>query len=181
MDPTNRWGVPGVCLDFKAVRGPKTRDAFMQHGCNVPEVYGDPALLFPFLHKPRKLQLPKVDLCLIPHIDDLWNGFPWWRDINGTSLLSRFTYLDHQLANSTKVVRVIDIRTPDAATFIDVLASCSLVASASLHGLILAEAYNVTWSWVRLREKHEAAFKYHDFFMSVGIDPIATNVSIIFV
>lgn len=113
-------------------------------------------------------------------MDDLYNDFPWWKERNGTSLTRRFSHVDYQTTNNnrTGAVRVIDIRNPDAAAFIDTLVSCKLVASASLHGLILAEAYNVTWSWVRLRDKHEAAFKYHDFFVSVGIDPTTANVSI---
>lgn len=136
----------------------------------MPEVYGDPALLFPHLYTPEKLQLPTADICLIPHMDDLYHEFQWWKKMNGTSLNHRFSYLDHY-TNSSKVVRLLDIRTPDAAAFIDILATCDIVASSSLHGLILAEAYKITWSWVQLHDKHEADFKYHDFFLSVGIDP----------
>lgn len=159
------------------MRGPKTRDKYIAAGCNVPEVYGDPALLFPYLYTPKKLNLPDSDLCLVPHIGDLGEDFPWWTEKNGTSLIPRFTYYDHHTKNKNKVVRVIDIRTPDAAAFIDLLASCKLVASASLHGIILAEAYNITWSWIRLRDKHEDPFKYNDFFLSVGVDKTHARVS----
>ena len=160
----------GVCFDFRAVRGPKTRDTFIEEGCNVPEVYGDPALLFPYLYTPKKLSLPEPDLCLVPHVGDLAKGFPWWTEMNGTSLIPRFTYYDHHMKDENKVVRVIDIRTQDAAAFIDLLATCKLVASASLHGIILAEAYNLTWSWIMPRIRGDVPFKYHDFFLSVGID-----------
>lgn len=141
----------------------------------MPEVYGDPALLFPHIYQPKKLNLSNADICLIPHIGDLGNDFPWWMELNGTSLIPRFTHFDHHANNQT--LRVIDIRTPDAAAFIDLLATCDLAASASLHGIILAEAYNKTWSWVRLRDKGEDPFKYNDFFLSVGIDKVSTRVS----
>lgn len=72
---------------------------------------------------------------------------------------------------------MIDIRTPDAAEFIDTMMTCKLVASASLHGMILAEAYNLTWSWIRLRDKSEQPFKYNDFFESVGISKGDVKVS----
>lgn len=149
----------------------------MLRGCNVPEVYGDPALLFPYIYTPKQLELKKADLCLVPHMGDLANDFPWWDDeLNSNSSLSqRFTYRDHTTNN--KLVRVIDIRTPDAAEFIDLMMTCKIVASASLHGIILAEAYNLTWSWIRLRDKAEQQFKYHDFFLSVGIDKNSTRVS----
>eukprot|EP00804_Cyclotella_cryptica_P022084 CCRYP_011570-RC/>CCRYP_011570-RC protein AED:0.04 eAED:0.04 QI:408/1/1/1/0.66/0.5/4/363/440 len=177
-----KWGAKGVCFDFRAVRGPKTREKYTKMGCNVPEVYGDPALLFPYVYNPRKSIDPDVDLCIVPHMGDLANEFDWWKKNNGTSLLKRFSYFDHQIlgedsANATRV-RLLDIRTPDAAAFIDTLSTCKLVASASLHGLILSEAYNITWSWIQLRDKHEASFKYNDFFLSVGINPDDAKVCI---
>lgn len=170
-----RWKTKGVCFDFRAVRGPKTRDKFIDQGCNVPEVYGDPALLFRYLYEPKKLNLSVADLCLVPHLGDCGEDFPWWTNLNGTSLIPRFSYYDHRAKNQT--VRVLDIRTPDAAAFIDLLSTCKLVASASLHGMVLAEAYNITWSWVRLRQKYEDPFKYNDFFLSLGIDKSGARVS----
>lgn len=116
-----------------------------------------------------------ANLCLVPHLGDLAENFPWWSELNGTSLIPRFTHFDHRTKNQT--VRVIDIRTPDAAEFIDTMMTCKLVASASLHGMILAEAYNLTWSWIRLRDKSEQPFKYNDFFESVGISKGDVKVS----
>ena len=58
----------------------------MKHGCNVPEIYGDSALLFPYLYDPRpKVQLdPSIDMRIIPHMDDFsparrseWGGNEW--------------------------------------------------------------------------------------------------------
>lgn len=84
--------------------------------------------------------------------------------------------INHQTDNH-KTVRVIDIRSQNVASFVDILATCKLVASASLHGIILAEAYNIKWSWVRLMDKFERQFKYHDFFLSLGIEIKDAKVS----
>ena len=184
-----RWGVGGLCFDFRAVRGPKTREVFMKHGCNVPEIYGDPALLFPYLYDPRpKVQPdPSIDMCIIPHMDDFSSAgrFEWWGEMNGTQdLSSQFTYIDHifpsNIGPSTAVhkVRLIDIRTTDAAAFINIIITCKRISSASLYGLILAEAYSITWSWVKLNSKTEKEFKFHDFFLSVGIKPESVKVSV---
>ncbi|KAL9183001.1 hypothetical protein ACHAXT_004788 [Thalassiosira profunda] len=154
---TNRWEVGGVCFDFRAVRGPKTRNAFMKHGCNVPDIYGDPALLLPYIYDPRPKILPdpSVDLCIVPHMDDYFPGerSSWWQNMNGTKdISSRFSFIDHTYHKESDytmgTLRLIDIRTPDAATFIDAINTCGLVSSSSLHGLIIAEAYGIKWSWL---------------------------------
>lgn len=171
-----KWGVAGTCFDFRAVRGPKTREAFSKLGCSIPDVYGDPALLMPYLYNPRVSQ--DIDLCIIPHMDDLLAGrFGWWTANGFESLQSRFDFIDHKMVGRT--LRVIDIRTPDAGEFIDFIKSCKNIASGSLHGIILAEAYGINWSWIRLTEKmFEKDFKYHDFFLSVGVDPSSVRVRV---
>jgi hypothetical protein len=166
-----KWGVPGVCFDYHAVRGPKTREVVAKFGCHVPEVYGDPALLLPYFFDPRSYTPidASIDLCVIPHLGDFRDA-PWLGRDGIPDLTSRFGSTDVTLDGHG--VRVLDIRTPDAGAFLSLLVTCPLVASASLHGLILAEAYHITWSWVQLKRKSEGAFKYHDFFRSVGLDPV---------
>jgi hypothetical protein len=174
-----KWGVGGVCFDFRAVRGPKTREVFLKHGCNVPDIYGDPALLLPYFYDPRPyIKVDQtIDLCMIPHMGDYSSieRFEWWWSLVESSppdISSRFGTIDLTATNQAGgTVRLIDIRTPDAASFVNILSTCKRVASASLHGIILAEAYEIPWSWVQLSRKVEKDFKYHDFFLSVGISP----------
>jgi len=67
---------------------------------------------------------------------------------------------------------LLDIRTDNIAMFLSALTRCRAISSASLHGLIFAEAYGIPWSWVQLalnnNRKSEGRMKYEDFFLSVG-------------
>jgi pyruvyltransferase len=65
-------------LDVRAVRGPRTRSFLVERGINVPEVYGDPALLQPLL-MPELLSVPKkYTVTVVPNFNDLKLN-PAWR------------------------------------------------------------------------------------------------------
>ena len=54
---------------------------------------------------------------------------------------------------------------------IDQICSCEYIASSSLHGIIIAETYEVPNLWIELYGKLLGGhFKFHDFFMSIGHD-----------
>lgn len=134
---------------FRAVRGPYTRQALVNKGYRVPEVYGDPALLFPkYFRFPSE---KKFLLGIIPHY------------VEYDFLTSRALLTDD--------VCVIDLR----GSPFDILRrinECEYVASSSLHGLILAQAYNVPSYRITLTDKiYGDGIKYLDYFGSVGIAP----------
>jgi len=133
--------------EIHAVRGPLTREILLQHGYRCPDVYGDPALLFPIIYPKKKRK--RYKLGIIPHYKDK----------------------DDEFINKIKrdnEILVIDINSK-ILKFVDQVLSCELIASSSLHGLILADAYNIPSIWIKMSDKIIGAdFKFQDYFLSVG-------------
>lgn len=131
-----------------AVRWPKTREKLLELGIYCPEVYGDPALLLPKIYTPKVPK--KYKLGIIPHYVDKQN-----------LLLDKF--------KDNKDILIIDVKNPNHFEFIDLLYSCEKIASSSLHGLIVADAYNIPSLWIELSDKVKGnGFKFLDYFESVG-------------
>jgi len=128
-------------LDVRAVRGPLTRE-FLMKNFNIacPEVYGDPALLFPYLFPELvRSEVPLYDYIVIPHYKEL-SMFPKEGQ-------------DH----------IVYPTEPWDVVVRKILAS-KLVISSSLHGVIVAEAYGVPARLLRVTEK-ESLFKYTDYYL----------------
>ncbi len=134
-----------------AVRGPLTRDYLLERGIQCPEVYGDPALLVPYIYSPKVEK--KYKLGIIPHYSDY-----------DTPVLDKF--------KNNEDVLFIKMEGYDKWTdVIDGILSCEKIVSSSLHGLIIAEAYGVPNLWAEIKgELLGGHFKFHDFFMSIKRD-----------
>ncbi|MCM1070057.1 MAG: polysaccharide pyruvyl transferase family protein [Bacteroides sp.] len=134
--------------EIRAVRGPLTRNKLLGMGYDCPEVFGDPALLIPLHYKPAIKK--KYRLGIIPHFHDL----PKVRTL---------------FENQTDI-KLIDIRNyNDWHDFIDEILECEAIASSSLHGLIMAYAYDIQNVWVEFQQGvRRDRFKYDDFFASIG-------------
>lgn len=67
-------------------------------------------------------------------------------------------------------LRIIDVRQDDPWDVVAQIAGCEMVLSASLHGLVVADAYGVPNIWVAASDwmATEGAFKFQDYFASVG-------------
>lgn len=138
-----------------AVRGPLTRKRLINLGKNCPEIYGDPALLFPKFYTPKQTD-KKYKIGIIPHYIDKDNPF-------------------FETIKDRNDVLIIDI-TQDKFKFIDEINSCEIIFSSSLHGIIASDAYGVPAFWIEFSDKViGAGFKFKDYFLSVNrplIDPI---------
>lgn len=128
-----------------AVRGPKTRARLLELNVECPPVYGDPALLFPKYYHP---DIPKkYELGIIPHYADKHN-----RNLE-------------RLKNADTLI--LDIEA-GLFEFPKQMLACKRIASSSLHGLILADAYDIPNVRVRFSDKIKGGdFKYEDYFLSV--------------
>ena len=133
---------------FVAVRGPRTRKRLLELSYEVPEVYGDPALLLPkFI---SNTVTKKYALGIIPHYVDY------------ASVLEQFK------ADST--VKVINLMTDDVVkTTLEIL-ECKQIISSSLHGVIVSHAYEIPALWVKFSTKLAGDnIKFYDYFESLDI------------
>jgi pyruvyltransferase len=143
---------------IEAVRGPLTRDKLLAMQLPCPEVYGDPALVFPNFYVPEHRCTYKLGI--VPHYVD--QGSPLLRRLRADPSVRvidvSLTRLAYYLARNSKYHRLIDE-----------ICMCETIISSSLHGLILADAYGVPAHWVKLSENVVGGgFKFMDHAGAVG-------------
>ena len=141
-----RWAMPQFArkklkLDVRAVRGPLTREVLMELGYQVPEIYGDPAILLPLFFTPLHI-VDKKEFVVIPHESH---------------------YKEYQ----NKTYPVLSTLTNDWRGFIEGICSAKLVISSSLHGIIIAEAYGIPAVFLDETENSDQ-LKYDDYYQSTG-------------
>lgn len=133
-----------------SVRGPLTRNVLLKRGWDVPEIYGDPALLFPKIYNPKVEKKYKIGL--IPHCVDFYS-------------LEGLKAINHVESLGIKIINV----TAGIYEFIDQIKECEYVISSSLHGLIAADAYQIPNHRVKISNLLLGGdFKYLDHYSSVS-------------
>lgn len=140
---------------FLAVRGPQTRKHLMDQGYEVPEVYGDPALLLPEYYNPKIKKAYKVGV--IPHYRDFKKVNEFYRD--------------------QESILLIDLMTNDVEKITDLFLKCDKIVSSSLHGIIVAHAYRIPAVWQKFSDDvFGDDIKYQDYFESVNIKPYLPEI-----
>lgn len=130
-----------------AVRGPLTREVIIRQGLSCPAVYGDPALLYPRFYRPSVER--RHALGVVPH----------YADVDHPQLLRLRERGD---------VHVIDILA-GVREVADQICSCDAIASSSLHGMVLADAYGIPSRWIRFSDRVEGSgFKFEDYLAGVN-------------
>jgi pyruvyltransferase len=149
------WG--GGCIDQNhisarpnkvfAVRGPLTRHELLSKGIECPPIYGDPALLMPYITDYKRKE-PKYKYGLIPH----------YADEN-----------EIQVKNLKKQgVKIIDI-CGGLEKFIEDIMDVEFILSSSLHGLIAADAWGIPNARVIIKGTlYGGHFKFIDYCLSVN-------------
>jgi pyruvyltransferase len=127
-------------VDVRAVRGPLTAEFLAQRGVDVPEVYGDPALLLPHLFAGCLHASKRRAHVFMPHLHDLAHT-AGWPDV-----------ISPRLPWSRCLLSILDAR---------------FVMASSLHGLVVAEAFGIPARYVRLSDA-EDLFKYQDYVLGTG-------------
>lgn len=127
-------------LSVHAVRGPLTAEFLRKRGIDVPDVFGDPALLLPLLFKNRFHPRPAEDYVVVPNLHDI-------------GLVETHPRFVSPLWGWNTVIKAI--------------LNARLVLASSLHGLIVAEAFGIPARYVRLSQT-EDLFKYKDYYFGSG-------------
>ncbi|HSW22478.1 MAG TPA: polysaccharide pyruvyl transferase family protein, partial [Burkholderiaceae bacterium] len=144
LDPHTR----SLCRFF-GTRGPLTRDAL---GLAHDTVLGDPGLLAPLMHHPTPAPDVEGRTVCIPHVQD---------QRSDAELLA--------LSGADLVLRpLVRASEADLRRMLDRIASAQFVLSASLHGAIVACAYErrfAFWDNGHL----DVEFKWRDFAASIGV------------
>jgi len=135
----NKKDYPFKQIDIRAVRGPLTRNFLLELGFEVPEVYGDPALLLPYFF-PEFKKNPIREYLIIPHISEM-----------------HFFRPDPHVAYPTEPWHQI----------VQKIVESKKVISSSLHGVIVAEAFGIPAILLRLTD-HEPLFKFIDYYQGTG-------------
>ena len=135
-------------VDVRAVRGPRTAAVLRSFGNDVPDVFGDPALLIPHLWSDEELGIERGTggVVLMPNYNDV-RSWP-----------------EHALSPRG-----------DALTRVRQLASAERVVASSLHALVIAEAYGIPA--VPVASSKEPPFKYEDYYQGTAreLPPLAAD------
>ena len=129
-------------LDVRAVRGPLTAEFLRKKGIATPAVFGDPAILIRDLLSKRFQGNPlrALPVVFVPNLHDLPHMKGW-----------------------ENVVSPLD----PWATVIDRISRAQHVVSSSLHGLIVADAFGIPCTYLRMSEE-EHLLKYEDYVLGSG-------------
>ncbi|WP_172829032.1 GT-D fold domain-containing glycosyltransferase [Paraoerskovia marina] len=139
-----------------AVRGTETRSELVSKlGWEVPEVYGDPALLLPRFYT-AKPAAQSGRIAVVPH----------------------YVHVKHLPSSLGDGSVVVDVAS-DLESVVDTIAQADVCISTSLHGIIIAQAYGVPWIWLRVVDHPLGgdAFKFRDFFSTID-DSQASTVAV---
>lgn len=128
-------------LDVRAVRGRRTAEYLTRMGVDVPEVYGDPALLIPRLF-PEVREWAKTKTRKIAVVPN-FNEQKRYRSIPG---------FVSPLGDPMKVIRAI--------------AQSETVVGSSLHAIVIAESLGI--QALAFESGVEPSFKYEDYFTGTG-------------
>lgn len=133
-------------LDVRSVRGPYTAKFLRDHfQMDVPEIYGDPALLFPyFFPEFKKRSNPSREYSIVLHYSDL-KTFP-----------------------KSNYEQVMDTSQPWYEIVEQILDS-KFIVSTALHAIVIAEAYGIPARLLRVSESpHNNILKYKDYYSGTG-------------
>lgn len=137
--------------DVRAVRGPLTLEYLKKHGVDCNPVFGDPVLLLKRIYNPTYI-VKKYKYGIICHYEDITPE------------------LDKGIVNNETILKINIIQDlTNPYLIIDQILSCEKIISSSLHGLILADLYEVPNAWLFFKNFEKSTFKFFDYYYSLNV------------
>lgn len=131
-----------VKYDIRALRGPISKDICSAAGYDCKKIpLGDPGILLPLIFMPSNTR-KKYKYCVINH----------------------YINEDKNVKGNEDII-ALSAGTNDYRRFVECICESEIVISSSLHGIILAEAYNVPAIWL-LDNMENKTLKYYDYYYS---------------
>jgi pyruvyltransferase len=137
---------------FISVRGPLSRKKYLDAGIDCPERYGDLGLLLRYIVPPPPTSCKRYKVGFIPHYID--------KDMPA---------VHRAREKGWKIINILQASTP--AKFVEEIHECDMILSSSLHGIILADSYEIPAYHIILSNNVIGGeFKFRDYYASVGRD-----------
>lgn len=145
---------PTIPLSYKpekvySIRGPRTYKYLKENSISAPSIFGDPVLLMKNIYKPIE-NSKKYKLGVILHYADQLPELMKLCNNNNDIL---FINIIQDMKNPFRIIEEI--------------VACEYIISSSLHGLILADLYEIPNSWVFFKGFEKGTFKFYDYYESI--------------
>lgn len=136
--------------EILSVRGKETANLLENAGVKVSDIdaLGDPALIMPLFYRPN-METDRNMIAVCPHYTHKSSFFDCFSGVDG--------------------VAIVDVQR-DLEFVIDNIATAKTCISTSLHGIIIAQAYDVPWVWLEIVDNNLRGndFKFRDFFSTLN-------------
>ena len=137
----------------RLVRGPLTRQRFLDNNYPCPPIYGDPGLLLPRFYEPQQSKR-RYSIGIIPHFTEYEDIVEKYKDDDS--------------------VLVINMASGDLEGVIDQITSCDRTVSSSLHGLVISHAYGIPTRQIEYSDRINGdGTKFLDYYGGIGMERIA--------
>ncbi|MFP5077636.1 polysaccharide pyruvyl transferase family protein [Rhizobium sp. YIM 134829] len=167
-------------LVVHAVRGRQTAKGLRALGVEVPDVFGDPVWFLPRIFPLEGLKKRK-ELGVIVHISELEEATAVAKV---KAALVRYG-IPAELADDIAIINTYTDATVEAfESKVREIAECKRILSTSLHGLVIAETYNIPCAWfstnrgasdfLKLDGAQPIDHRMIDFYGGVGRDAVLT-------
>lgn len=130
-------------LNIHAVRGEKTKQILIKHGLKCPDVFGDPGLLFSHLYPEFKAKPIKNNIKIFSHYHDK-------------------KFFESEEFNQVNKISIIHADWSFEKILNEIL-ECEFLISTALHGLIIADSFNIPNRYMRVTES-EHLLKFDDYY-----------------